>query len=74
MRLEGLPGFIAEYGAENAVGLKELVVAEWMSSEHSDCGNADQSDWDKIRDATKGCGRNALEVRKLEWRSRKVST
>lgn len=73
MRRGGIPGFAAEYGAEAAAGLEDAIVTDWQSSEHSDCGEASQSEWEAERAKHARCGKNALEIRKEEWRSPQVS-
>ncbi|KAJ7156360.1 hypothetical protein C8R46DRAFT_1115795 [Mycena filopes] len=58
----------AEYGAAATVGAAEIVLAEYMSSEHSDSGKARKENWDTHR-GKKGGGTNGLEVRDKAWRS-----
>lgn len=72
LRREGIEAFVAEYGEEHCVGLEDLMVTDWMSSEHSDSGEVDKAEWEAIRRMNKECGRHALEIRKREFRSHKV--
>lgn len=61
----------AVHGQEKTVGLMEIIQTDWMSSEHSDCGNMDPDDFKKHREQQIGFNKG-WEVRKLSWRARKV--
>lgn len=69
----GVDGFCAEYGEEHRESANALIETDWMSDEHSDCGDASEALWNAHRDRHSRCGKNALELRKLQWRSPQVS-
>ncbi|KAJ7170888.1 hypothetical protein C8R43DRAFT_1120616 [Mycena crocata] len=64
-----IPEFEAKYGLEATVGVAGMIVAEYMSSEHSDEGDADPVDFAQNR-IKMGGGMNGFEVRDKPWRSR----
>ncbi|KAJ7023307.1 hypothetical protein C8F04DRAFT_1271496 [Mycena alexandri] len=59
------------YGPEATAGAAEILLADYLSSEHSDCGEANKENWDAHR-AKKGGGTNGLEVRDKVWRAKQV--
>ncbi|KAG6906870.1 hypothetical protein DXG01_011606, partial [Tephrocybe rancida] len=62
--------FEKKYGAEEMAGLREIVHSEWMSSEHSDCGDASPDKYADHHAKQLGGGMTrGLELRKPEWRS-----
>ncbi|KAF8057436.1 hypothetical protein FPV67DRAFT_1677230 [Lyophyllum atratum] len=67
-----VPTFRAIYGEEDTVGVDELVVTDYMSSEHSDPGNVSLADWQKHRKKFIQSN-NGFEVRKLRWRSAQLN-
>ncbi|KAI0630824.1 hypothetical protein C8Q77DRAFT_1160339 [Trametes polyzona] len=69
----GLLAFRRAFGFDLTVGVDELVHTPWQSDEHSDEGEATHEEWRAMRLASQA-GPNALEVRGLTWRSRKLLT
>ncbi|TRM56026.1 hypothetical protein BD626DRAFT_576190 [Schizophyllum amplum] len=71
-RREQVPALVAAHraqdGADNFVGIDEILDTDYMSSEHSDEGQITKVEWDARRLKYSG-GDSALEVRKLHWRS-----
>ncbi|KAL1703139.1 hypothetical protein EV121DRAFT_292653 [Schizophyllum commune] len=72
-RREQIPAFVEVHrgqgGIDDCVGIKDIIDTDYMSSEHSDVGNASKADWDSRRRKFGG-GASALEVRKPRWRSK----
>jgi hypothetical protein len=66
-----IPAFREAHGQENTVGLEEIVLTNYMSSEHSDPGNVDAETFNRYR-YKNGGGSSGLEIRKVAWRSRMV--
>ncbi|KAJ3500581.1 hypothetical protein NLJ89_g9731 [Agrocybe chaxingu] len=67
-----IPAFRAAYGEEETVGVDELVLTDWISSEYSDNegGAATQEDFDTHRNAAIGIGNEGWEVRRMAWKSK----
>lgn len=67
-----VPEAEAHLGKENVAGYYEIIHSDWMSSDHSDCGDADPNEFKKHRESKIG-GNRGWETRTLVWRSKKVS-
>ena len=67
-----MPDFRAEYGEEHTVGLEQVVLTDYMSSEHSDAGVIDPNEFAQHR-RRNGGGDNGWEIRRERWRSEQVS-
>jgi hypothetical protein len=63
-----IPAFRAVYGDEKTVGLEEVILTDYMSSEHSDPGVVPVEEYRKYQ-RQNGGGSTGLEIRKEEWRS-----
>jgi len=55
------------------VGLQQIVLTDYMSSEHSDNGEVDDVEYAAHRRQNGGSD-SALEIRREMWRSEKVSS
>ncbi|KAI9065496.1 hypothetical protein FKP32DRAFT_1674826 [Trametes sanguinea] len=70
-RRQGIKLFRTVFGKKNTAGVTRLVRAQWQSSEHSDDGAAGADDLADERRKW-SVSEQALEVRHLAWRSRKL--
>ena len=53
--------FRSEYGISNTVGLEQIVLTDYMSSEHSDNGEVDENEYIVLHRQSGG-GENGLEI------------
>lgn len=61
----------AQFGAQAVVGLEQLILTDWQSSEHSSAGTMTAEAFKIHR--IKHIGHNkGVEVRQLQWRAKKV--
>ncbi|KAJ3562762.1 hypothetical protein NP233_g9373 [Leucocoprinus birnbaumii] len=63
-------GLLKAHGTTNLEGVEEVILTDWMSSEHSDCGNVSITEWK--RHCSHQIGKvqgKSLEVCKLAWRA-----
>jgi hypothetical protein len=61
----------AQFGAEAVLGLEQLILTDWQSSEHSSAGAMTPDAFKAHR--IKHIGHNkGVEVRQLRWRAKKV--
>ncbi|KAJ7277644.1 hypothetical protein C8J57DRAFT_1222445 [Mycena rebaudengoi] len=65
-----LGDFRSKYGEEATAGADEWLLAEFLPSEHSDCGEADPEAFKKYKQKMGG-GCNGLEVRPKAWHGMK---
>jgi hypothetical protein len=63
-----IPAFRDAYGDEQTVGLEQVILTDYMSSEHSDPGVVPVEEYKKYQ-CQHGGGSTGLEIRKEEWRS-----
>jgi|HubBroStandDraft_1064217.scaffolds.fasta_scaffold288651_2 hypothetical protein len=70
-RQQAIEAFQKKYGAENTVGLEQIILTDYMSSEHSDDGLVDQGEYAQHCRAMGG-GDNGLEIRREKWQSARV--
>lgn len=62
----------ALFGAEAVVGLEQLILTDWQSSEHSSAGSMTPAAFRSHH--IKHIGHNkGVEVCRLQWRAKKVS-
>ncbi|KAJ7668559.1 hypothetical protein DFH06DRAFT_1321801 [Mycena polygramma] len=59
------------YGEENTVGAEEVLVADYLSSEHSDCGQAEPKKFE-AHILKMGGGTHGLEVRAKAWHAKET--
>lgn len=55
-------------GETTCVGIDELVHTDWLDSQHSTSGEADDKEWEDQRVAMGGgANQQGIEVRQKEW-------
>jgi hypothetical protein len=64
--------FQNEYGESTMVGLEQIVLTDYMSSEHSDNGEINEYEYARHHRQSGG-GENGLEIRREMWCSEQVS-
>ncbi|KAJ7138077.1 hypothetical protein C8R44DRAFT_728244 [Mycena epipterygia] len=64
---KGVDILIEKHGEEATVGAYELVLTDYMSSEHSDCGELTKAEWEEHK---KLMGGGSLETRQKAWLSK----
>jgi hypothetical protein len=71
----GFAAFQEQYGAENTIGVEDIVLTDYQSSEYScnEGGDASDGEWNAAKDAARAA-EDGLEVWRLRWRSQKVRT
>ncbi|KAG6819709.1 hypothetical protein H0H93_009403 [Arthromyces matolae] len=71
---QNIQGFEDLYGKTKTVGLREIIHTDYMSSEHSDCGNVSNDVYTAHRASKIGGGMtNGFEIRRPEWRSKQMN-
>ncbi|KAG6850072.1 hypothetical protein H0H93_001422 [Arthromyces matolae] len=71
---QNIQGFEDLYDKTKTVGLREIIHTDYMSSEHSDCGNVSIDEYTAHRASKIGGGMtNGFEIRRPEWRSKQMN-